>query len=295
MTYRLILVLLFAIALHDLAEAQDDFSLSTTAPAPQPAPAAEGPVVEAGLVETFAARFSPHEPIYFLWGPDDPQIKFQFSLKYQIFSAKGSWAEAAPLISGFHLAYSQTSFWDINSDSSPFFDTSYRPELLYLWERPNTHWLPNQSRFDLQLGLQHESNGRSGGTSRSYNIAYVRPVFTFGDTGKSGNIFLTIAPRIWAYVGSVEDNPDMAEYRGHGDLRIIVGQRDGLQLAAIARVGDDWDRGSIELDASYPLHKFTKGNLDLYLFAQYFNGYSESLLEYNQSTSAFRVGIALVR
>jgi outer membrane phospholipase A len=35
------------------------------------------------------------------------------------------------------------------------------------------------------------------------------------------------------------------------------------------------------------------GNLGLYLSAQYFLGYGESLLYYNERSSAFRLGFAL--
>ena len=82
--------------------------------------------------------------MYFLYGTNDPSIKFQVSLKYQIFNPKGSWAQAAPWIEGFHLAYTQTSFWDIAGESKPFFDSSYRPELLWLYDQPDPHWLPGK-------------------------------------------------------------------------------------------------------------------------------------------------------
>ena len=33
---------------------------------------------------TFAGRFSAHEPVYFIYGPDAPGAKFQFSFKYRL-------------------------------------------------------------------------------------------------------------------------------------------------------------------------------------------------------------------
>ena len=91
----------------------------------------EGPRVETGLVEFLSTRFRAHEPIYFIAGPLNPNTKFQISLKYQLFSDGGEIDERAPWASSLYVAYSQTSFWDIGGDSSPFFDTSYRPEFLY--------------------------------------------------------------------------------------------------------------------------------------------------------------------
>ena len=194
-----------------------------------------------------------------------------------------------------HVAYSQTSFWDLEGESKPFFDNSYRPELLWSADDLRLKMTPSVvSRLGMQAGLQHESNGKEGADSRSLNIAYIRPSFTFGDA-KGDGLFLTFAPKAFAYIGDIGDNPDIKDYRGHFELRGIVGWQEGLQLSTIGRVGDDWDKGSVQFDLSYPLRKVFAGNIDLFLHAQYFNGFGESLLEYNESTSAFRLGVSLVR
>jgi outer membrane phospholipase A len=278
------------------ARAQDPPAAPDAAANESPAQSAEQPRSEGGLVEFLAARFSPLEPMYFIGGTEQPNIKFQLSLKYQLFGEQGSLAQAAPWIGGFYLGYSQTSFWDISSDSRPFFDSSYRPEALDRWEQHDPHWLVGMRRFDVQAGLKHESNGKAGADSRSLNIAYVQPVLTFGDPGYGGKgFFVAVAPRIWGYIFSLSNNPDIAEYRGYGDLRLITGWRGGLQLDLIGRMGNDWDKGALEADVSYPLRKLTGGNLDLYVYAQVFTGYGESLLRYNDSDTNFRLGVALVR
>lgn len=284
-------------------------SAASTQPFATPAPdasraqtgedARERPRVETGMLEYLAVRFAPHEPMYFVAGFAEPTSKFQFSLKYQVIGDEGSLARAAPWVTGFHLAYSQTSFWDLaGGESNPFFDSSYRPEVLYLYEQPDAKWLPGLARFDVQTGLRHESNGQEGPDSRSLNIVYVQPVFTFGDPGTGaarGGFFVAVAPRVWGYVFNLDDNPDIAEYRGYGDLRVVAGWRGGWQLSALGRMGNDWDKGGLELSLSYPLRNVTRGNLDLYLYGQFWTGYGESLLEYEESTTTFRLGVAIVR
>jgi len=249
-------------------------------------------VAEAGLVEYRPLQFSAHEPIYFLIGADEPNGKFQFSFKYQIVPTDSPLGEKAPWTTGFHLAYTQLSFWDLEGESKPFFDNSYKPELLWIWDniRPGD-WGP-VSRLDLQLGLQHESNGRDGDESRSVNIAYVRPVITLGD--REG-WFVSIGPRVWAYLGSQEDNDDIEQFRGYGDLKVVAGKGDGLQLSATGRIGSDFDKGSLQLDLSYPIRKALFDSIDIYLHGQLFTGFGESLLGYNDSDTNFRVGISLVR
>ena len=108
--------------------------------------------------------------------------------------------------------------------------------------------------------------------------------------------FATLAPKLQAYVIGFDDaNADITDYRGFGELSLIFGKRNGLQLRTTARIGDDWDKGSLQLDLSYPIGPLVGNNLDLYLHAQYFNGFGESLLQYDESTSIFRVGLSIVR
>lgn len=240
----------------------------------------------------FSRQFSAHEPIYALIGTEPPNVKFQFSFKYAIFSPDAPVVEAVPALGGVNLAYSQTTLWDTSDESAPFYDSSYRPELLW-----SDEYIPSLSRrgsygLGLQFGARHESNGRDGPDSRSMNIVYVRPIVTVGDPR---GFHVTVAPRLFAYVGGQSGNEDIEDYRGYGDIRATAGWRDGLQLAALGRLGDDWDRGSIQLDLTYPLNKVLGGNFDVYLDVQGFYGYGESLLDYDERTSSLRVGIAVVR
>ena len=240
----------------------------------------------------FHRHFSGYEPFYFIVGPDSPNAKFQISFKYQLITKYGALGHKAPWTTGFHLAYTQTSLWDWDKPSAPFLDSSYKPELLYLKERVFGGEKGGFLRLDLQTGFQHESNGKDGLDSRSLNVAYLRPTLFIGPED-GFQVSLTARPRV--YVGDLSDNPDIARYRGYADLRLTAGWRRSLQLSATGHVGDRADRGSLQLDLSYPLLRITGDSLALYAFAQYFTGYGESLLQYDRRVSAFRVGIALYR
>ena len=257
------------------------------------------PTVEAGLTEFLSTRFRAHEPIYFLYGCLEPNSKFQISLKYQLFGEDGDIDKVVPWASNLFIAYSQTSFWDIGSDSSPFFDSSYRPELLYQLSPRRASWLPGMSRFDYQMGLKHESNGKAGVDSREINSAYLAPIFTFGDDALNNpdpnGFFISFEPRVWMYLTAMTDNADIYKYRGYGELRLVTGWRGGFQTALVGRVGNSWDKGSLEVDLSYPLQKLAVRDLGMYLYGQLFTGYGETLLDYNESRTTFRVGVSLVR
>jgi phospholipase A1 len=277
------------------------FDSATAPPVANPDPVAtdprhsNSPARHSGFVEFLSDRIAPYEPIYFIAGTERPNAKFQFSLRYQLFNDDGPAAQAFEPLKGINFAFSQTSFWDLSAHSSPFFDNSYRPEVMLHYDDiipPDR--LRVLEHIGLQAGVQHESNGQEGDNSRSVNYVYVRPLLTLGDRD-DGAFFVTLAPRFQADFGRQSHNPDLKEFRGYGDLRLIIGQSGGLQAAFIGRIGSNWDKGSIQMDLTFPLRKLSGGNIDLYLNLQVFNGFGESLLDYNESDTSIRLGVSLVR
>ncbi len=243
--------------------------------------------------EFFRDHFFGYEPMYILMGPDHPNTKLQFSLKYKLIGEDSWLAQQAPWVRGAYFAYTQTSLWDTSAPSAPFLDTSYKPELLYqwqdIWRRGN---FPDWMRFDLDTALGHESNGREGDASRTLNQAYLRPRLIMG---YEGGWQVTVAPRVWVYLGTLNENPEIAAYRGYAELQVRAGKRDSILLDATIRAGNSLNRGSLTLDASYPLRNLTDHWLNGYFYLQYFNGYGESFLRYQERSSTFRIGYGLFR
>ncbi len=233
-----------------------------------------------------------YEPLYFIAGTKSPNAKFQISFKYRLVNTYGGLAQRAPWVDGFFLAYSQTSLWDWNAPSAPFFDSSYRPEFFYAWPSLVGGGSNDWFRLDLQGGAQHESNGRAGAASRSLNIVYLRPTLVFG---RENEFQLQLSPRVWTYVGGLSDNPDLADYRGYVDLRAALGWAHGLQASMLGRIGKTGRHPTGDFALSYPLMHPPHGSLSVYLMVQYFTGYGESLLAYNQRSSILRAGFALYR
>jgi outer membrane phospholipase A len=243
-------------------------------------------------VEFFRQHFFPFEPFYFIAGTESPNAKFQISLRYQLFTEEGWVAEQWSGVTNLSVAYTQTSLWDWNGPSAPFFDSSYKPEVDYSWLHVDRGRWADWIRLDLQGGLQHESNGKGGPDSRSLNLAYLRTTITFG---RVGGFQVSVSPKAFVYLGDLSDNPDLADYRGYVELRAVLGWTDNVQLAATARVGDEFDRGSLQLDLTYPMWKLPVLRSSVFLHAQYFTGYGESLLRYNERSDSLRAGFALFR
>jgi len=240
-----------------------------------------------GGFERFRSAISPYEPVYFdVGGNDSRMARFQISLKYRLFTPADP--QHPSFLDGLYLGYTQTSLWDLHSDSNPFIDTSFKPSLF--WRR-DAIFRPDGSAFflGLQTGVEHESNGKSDVDSRSLNFAYVQPEFNYrfghGST-------LTFAPRLKQYFGT-KDNPDYKDYAGHVDWKVRWAQDDGLVLSGLYRQGKG-SHHSTQLEAAWPL-KRTFLNMNGYFHVQYFKGYNETLLGYDQKTgSQIRFGLALV-
>jgi outer membrane phospholipase A len=229
-------------------------------------------------------NLSTYNPIYAVLGHGtDTDAKLELSFKYQLLGhpGDGHW------YSGFHFAYTQRMFWDLGANSAPFRDVNYQPEFLYIYTLPKNE---AGDQLNIRGGFLHESNGRDGSASRSYNILYVQPTLDV----PIGRWTASIGPRIYHYVINRDGNEDIARYRGHQALAFSIGQDQGLKLSTWSRLNFSTGKGSVDADLSYPLTGLWH-DIPLYVVVQGFTGYGEDLLDYNRKQTRLRVGIGIVR
>lgn len=268
--------------------AADSAAGTPTARAPQTAPgSAPRNTSTQSAFETFRNAISPYEPIYFVVGRQGgANARFQVSLKYRLFSPLD--AGKPRFFDDWYLGYTQTSLWDLHSDSIPFVDTTYNPSLF--WSR-DTLLEARDKRWSLGLnaGLEHKSNGKGGTDSRSMNDLYVQPEFNY----RFGNgSTLSFMPRIKHYVWTDSDMhyPDSL---GYVDWKLRWAKDDGPVISGLYRQGAG-SRNATQLELAWPLKQSFLA-LNGYLYLQYFRGYGETLLGYNQKHAPqLRLGIALV-
>jgi outer membrane phospholipase A len=244
------------------------------------------------MLQSFLNNFSVYEPVYFLLGvyPGLEQSRLQFSFQYRLFNPEGRLAKKQPWMSGFYLAYTQRGLWNLDEESEPFTDINFLPEIFYLWPKIDLQ-MDRVAAFGLQSGVQHYSNGKAGDESRSTNFLYAEPIlglYLFGP------YHLKIAPRLFFYLNNDDDtNPDLSDYMGYCDLKMGIANPDGLALDSHlwwAKQG-----ASVQVDVTYAFTRLFGKNLNFYLQGQYFNGYGETFLFYNERNEAFRLGLAVVR
>jgi phospholipase A1 len=210
---------------------------------------------------------------------NETEVKFQISFKFML------WEKLFKKDIDFYFAYTQLAMWQLyNSDiSSPFRDTNYEPEL-FLWFVNDWKIFGLKNKVNL-LGFVHQSNGRSAPLSRSWNRVYASFVF------QQGNLAFGIKP--WIRIqesADVDDNPDIEDYLGNFELRSAYkSKRQTFSLMWRNNLDLSSNRGAVELGWSFPLPstKRIKGYL------QYFNGYGQSLLDYNHSSATLGAGFLL--
>lgn len=183
------------------------------------------------------------------------------------------------------LGYTQSSRWQVyNGDESrPFRETNYEPEASLMF-RTNYSLLGLHGRL-LGVTLNHQSNGRSDPLSRSWN----RVMFNLGF--EKDNFALMLRP--WYRIEedrSDDNNPEIKNYIGRGDMLAFYRWKEhdfSLMLRHSLKGGDD-SHGAAQFDWVFPISGKLRGHFQL------FDGYGESLIDYNHRATYIGLGVSLM-
>ena len=199
------------------------------------------------------------------------QISFKFKVLEDLFGSGGDlWA-----------TYTQLSLWQVYNQefSAPFRETNYEPEI-GLTFGTDYKFLGLHGRL-WGIGFNHQSNGRAEPLSRSWNRIVGMALFERGN--------YALWARAWYRIpedSADDNNPDVEKYVGSGELLSAYKWR---QYTFALNVRNNFqfnkNRGSVQLDWSFPLVGPMKG------YVQYFNGYGETLIDYNHTTNRIGLGI----
>lgn len=207
------------------------------------------------------------------------EAKFQISLKTK------AWENIFGNNGDLWLGYTQSSRWQVynSEESRPFRETNYEPEASLMF-RTNYELLGLNARL-LGVTLNHQSNGRSDPLSRSWN----RVIFNLGF--EKDNFALMLRPwyRIEEDVKD-DNNPDIKDYIGRGDLTAFYRHKENdfsLMLRHSLKGGDK-SHGAVQFDWAFPIKGKLRGHLQL------FDGYGESLIDYNHRATYVGLGVSLM-
>lgn len=228
------------------------------------------------------SSFSVHKDNYFLTGVpldraitrENADVKYQVSFKQRLSSK--------PLIGGFfpYVMYSQKAFWDIYASSKPFSEINFNPGVAVV--RP-FYFKGNKLSF-ASVSLEHESNGRDSIYSRTWNFLSVSLKSQLTPRW-------TVGLRAWMPIVDKEDNPDLIDYVGYGEASATYQIKPGRWSAdMIFRKGSGVIRyGSLQTQVNWRPYR----DENYYLTLQWFVGYTESLIDYQEHTSMIRLGFVL--
>ena len=207
------------------------------------------------------------------------ELKFQLSFKTKV--VENLFGDNGDLWMG----YTQSSRWQSYNidDSRPFRETNYEPEAILAF-RNNYSLLGWKGRMTA-IHFNHQSNGRSDPLSRSWN----RVILDIGLDRDNWALML----RPWYRVpegGRDDNNPDIDDYMGRGDAT-LVWNRNGHMLSLMARHslrGGERSHGALQVDYGFPLSRQLRGHV------QVFDGYGESLIDYNHKATYVGLGLSLL-
>lgn len=206
------------------------------------------------------------------------ETKFQFSFKAEI----GNTRDFDFLsFTNFRIwaGYTQQSYWQMfnSAQSSPFRETNYEPELIGTLGTNGARWKL------LNIGLVHQSNGQSDPQSRSWNRLYLQGGWEWDDIYVLGRGWWRIPES-----SSTDDNPDITNYLGRGDLLIhwSPDQDDEVMLLLRSNLNSSNHKGYFQLDWSTPVRIWHLSKLSFQLSS----GYGDSLIDYNHNQTTFGIG-----
>lgn len=199
-------------------------------------------------------------------------VKFQISIRQRLIKS------VLPFNTVLLLTYTQKSFWNIYKNSSPFAESNYNPgislggPILY----------NNRLRGMAVISIEHESNGLGGKDSRSWNYLTFSSVFFH-----SRNI--SVQTKLW-FGKMSEENKDLYNYRGYGLMAFNFRDNNSrIWISLILNPNKNFRSWNTIAEFNWRPNK--KDNQ--YLFLQWYNGYGESLIDYNKYSSMIRFGICI--
>lgn len=226
--------------------------------------------------------FSLYKDNYFTVGTSigPKPTKVNSDVKFQISIAQRLTKSTLPFKTYLFLFYSQKTFWNVFEKSMPMRDLNFNPGIGLAKLLIRDGKLIGKA----MLLVEHESNGRDGDASRSWNKITL-----------AANLFITpdwmIHGKFWIPIIDGGLNKDILKYSGicqFGAQYMSRNHRFGASVVLVKRSGLNLNFNTI-VELNYRIFK----RENQFLFLQYYNGYGESLLDFKEFHSRLRVGLVI--
>ena len=204
---------------------------------------------------------------------NNSNVKFQLSISHRLTKS------ILPFDTYLFLSFSQKTIWNVMEESLPMRDMNFNPSIGL------GHLIIHKNRYigRASIMLEHESNGKDSLSSRSWNKV------SFGiNLMLSDNV--DIQTKLWVPIVDSDNNRDIARYNGIGHFGINY-YTDNKRIHA--GLLTTWRSKSFSFNTQWELSFKLNDKVNQYLFIQYYNGYGENMLDYNQFKSMIRLGFVI--
>lgn len=226
--------------------------------------------------------FSLYKDTYFVGGTvlGGTPTEYNSDVKFQISFQQRLTKSVLPGHTYLYLFYTQKAIWHVFRNSLPFYDLNFNPGIGL-----SKHIImKNRLLGKLTLLAEHESNGRDGIASRSWNKislageAYISP-------------YLMAHAKYWIPIVDGQYNRDILRYMGIYQAGFQAKSHDDkwvLDMTLVKRKGWNLNFNTI-VQLGYRINH----NSNQFIMLQYYNGYGEHMLDYNQYHSRLRIGLLI--
>ena len=226
--------------------------------------------------------FSLYKDTYFVGGTvlGGTPTEYNSDVKFQISFQQRLTKSVLPGHTYLYLFYTQKAIWHVFRNSLPFYDLNFNPGIGL-----SKHIImKNRLLGKLTLLAEHESNGRDGIASRSWNKislageAYISP-------------YLMAHAKYWIPIVDGQYNRDILRYMGIYQAGFQAKSHDDkwvLDMTLVKRQGWNLNFNTI-VQLGYRINH----NSNQFIMLQYYNGYGEHMLDYNQYHSRLRIGLLI--
>ena len=219
---------------------------------------------------------------YFVLGTalNQRPTEFNSDVKFQVSFQQRLTRSVLPWHSHLFLSYSQKAMWNIFEESLPFHDLNFNPgigisKLLIL---------KGKLVGKATLMVEHESNGRDGEASRSWNkISLSASAFLLPE--------LMVHAKGWIPIIDGQQNKDILKYSGiyqMGMQFVSTNKRWVFDVTLTKRKGWNLNYNTI-VNIGFRFRK--KDNQ--FLMLHFYDGYGENLLDYNKYHCRLRLGLLI--
>ena len=236
------------------------------------------------IVNDFDSRpaFGIYKDTYFVMGTalNTKPTEFNSDVKFNISFRHRLTKSILPFHSHLFLAYSQKAIWNVFEESLPFHDLNFNPGI----GLQNLVIYKDKLVGTATIMVEHESNGRDGEASRSWNkVSFAGEAFI--------DKHLMVHAKTWIPIIDGQQNKDILKYSGifQTGAQFLTGDKRWVaDVTFVKRQGWNLNFNTI-LNVGVRL----RSKENQYLMLHFYDGYGENMLDYNKYHCRLRIGLLI--